>query len=63
MNNDVECLEGTLARMVGYLREQRDVAGVVASLLNPDGTEQFQRMATIERRLRERDQPTEMLEA
>lgn len=48
MNNDVEFVDGTLARMVGYLREHLDVAGVVASLTNPDGSEQFQRLATLE---------------
>lgn len=48
MNNDVEFVDGTLARMVGYLREHPEVAGVVAALRNPDGTEQFQRLATFE---------------
>ena len=48
MNNDVELPAGSLARMVGYLREHPDVAGVVASLLNPDGTKQFQRMDVLE---------------
>lgn len=48
MNNDVEFLDGTLGRMVGYLREHPDVAGVVASLWNPDGTPQFQRIETLE---------------
>ena len=48
MNNDVELAPGSLARMVGYLRAHPDVAGVVASLLNADGTKQFQRMDVLE---------------
>lgn len=48
MNNDVEFPDGVLARMVAYLREHREVAGVVAALTNPDGSEQFQRLSTLE---------------
>lgn len=48
MNNDVEFVGGTLARMVCYMREHPSVSGVVASLLNPDGSKQFQRMDTLE---------------
>jgi len=59
MNNDVEFLPGTLSRMVDYLRKHPAVAGVVASLTNPDGTVQFQRTAIVEliRRHPRRPQP------
>jgi len=59
MNNDVELLPGTLSRMVDYLRRHPAVAGVVASLTNPDGTAQFQRTAIVEviRRHPRRSQP------
>jgi GT2 family glycosyltransferase len=48
MNSDVEVLSGTLARMVSELRARSSAAGVVASLVNPDGTPQSQRMAIVE---------------
>jgi GT2 family glycosyltransferase len=48
MQSDVEVLRGTLARMVSDLKEHSSAAGVVASLMNPDGTPQAQRMAVVE---------------
>ncbi len=48
MHHDVEVSPGTLATMVGYLREHRSTAGVVACRTNPDGTPQVQRMAIVE---------------
>jgi GT2 family glycosyltransferase len=48
MHDDAEFSAGSLAGMVGYLREHPSAAGVVASLMNPDGTVQPQRMAIVE---------------
>jgi GT2 family glycosyltransferase len=48
MHSDVEVSTGTLARMVSDLRGRSSAAGVVASLMNPDGTAQSQRMIIVE---------------
>jgi GT2 family glycosyltransferase len=48
MHSDVEVSTGTLARMVSDLKGRSAAAGVVASLVNPDGTAQSQRMAIVE---------------
>ncbi|SCF11629.1 glycosyltransferase family 2 protein [Micromonospora chokoriensis] len=38
LNSDVRFHPGALSRMIGYLRERPDVAGVSPLYLNPDGT-------------------------
>jgi len=38
MRDDAELSDGTLARMVSYLGEHPSTAGVIASLIDPDGT-------------------------
>jgi GT2 family glycosyltransferase len=48
MHHDVELTAGSLARMVSYLREHPSIAGVIGSLINRDGTIQFQRMNIME---------------
>jgi GT2 family glycosyltransferase len=48
MQSDIEVSTGTLARMVSDLKGRPSAAGVVASLMNPDGTAQSQRMAIVE---------------
>lgn len=48
MNDGVEFLPGTLARMLNYLSERPLTGGVIASLTNSDGTDQFQRMGIAE---------------
>jgi GT2 family glycosyltransferase len=48
MHSDVEVSTGTLARMVSDLRGRSSAAGVVASLMSPDGSVQPQRMAIVE---------------
>lgn len=48
MHDDAEFSAETLARMVRYLKEHMSTAGVVASLIDPDGTVQFQRTAIVE---------------
>lgn len=48
MQQDVELSAGTLTQMVSGLRARSSAAGVIASLTNPDGTAQSQRMAIVE---------------
>ncbi len=48
MRSDVEVSSGTLTRMVSDLKGRASAAGVVASLMNPDGTVQSQRLALVE---------------
>jgi GT2 family glycosyltransferase len=48
MRSDIVVSTGTLGRMVSDLRGRSSAAGVVASLMNPDGTAQSQRMAIVE---------------
>src|SRR5207249_8330519 len=48
MRDDAELSAGTLPRMVSYLREHQSTAGVVASLVDPDGTVHAQRTAIVE---------------
>jgi GT2 family glycosyltransferase len=48
MHSDVEVSPGTLTRMVSDLRGRSSAGGVVASLMNPDGTAQPQRLAIVE---------------
>src|SRR2546427_6529791 len=48
MHDDAEFSPETLAEMVRYLKEHLSTAGVVASLINPDGTNQSQRLAIVE---------------
>ncbi len=47
MHDDVKVSPGTLAKMVSYLREHESTAGVVASIIDPDGTVQPQRTAIV----------------
>jgi GT2 family glycosyltransferase len=48
MHHDVEFATGTLDRMVTYLRQHPSAAGVVASLTDPRGAVQVQRLAIVE---------------
>jgi GT2 family glycosyltransferase len=48
MHDSVEVSAGTLARMVRYLKEHLSTAGVVGSLIDPDGRVQFQRTDIVE---------------
>ena len=48
MHGDVELTAGTLTKMVSYLREHQSTAGIIASLVDPDGTVQAQRTAIVE---------------
>lgn len=48
MHDDIEISTGALVRMVSYLRDYQSTAGVSPSLINPDGTAQFQRTAIAE---------------
>ncbi len=48
MHDDAEFYAGTLAGITSYLREHPAMAGIVASLLDPDGTVQSQRMAIVD---------------
>jgi GT2 family glycosyltransferase len=46
--DDVEVSAGALAQMISNLRGRSSAAGIIASLMNPDGTAQSQRLAIVE---------------
>jgi GT2 family glycosyltransferase len=48
MHHDVEFSAGTLARMVSYIRKHPSTAGVVASLVDLNGTSRTRRTANVE---------------